>query len=138
MSISAHPNEMGQNLGSALWRTATEYLLDCPEAGVVESFREPRNVRRRNVFVLLRPCAARQLVRLNGGKDWEVEQRDLVGQLFGRNTQRTANDGVQLCEVRIRWETVGLFRCRKTGQLNCHLRIRWRRGRSIATALTTQ
>lgn len=101
---------MRHNLCSRLWGTATENLLHRPEARVIEPLRERHNVRRRYVLVLLRPCAARQLVRLNGGKDGEVQQRDLSGQLLRRDTQRTADDRVHVGERGVRRETVGFLR----------------------------
>lgn len=74
---------MRQNLRSRLWGRPAEDLLDRPEARVVEPFGERHNIRSRNVFILLRPRTTGQLVRLNGSKDWEVQQGDLVGQLLG-------------------------------------------------------
>lgn len=101
---------MSQDLCPGLGSGATEDLLHRPEAGVVESFREGHNVGRGDVLVLLRPGTARQLVRLDGREYRKVQQRDLVGQLLGGDTQRTANDRVYIGEGGVGRETVGLLR----------------------------
>lgn len=85
---------MRQYFCSGFGSGATEDLLHGPETRVIESLGERHNIRSGNVFVLLRPCTAGQLVRLNLGKDGKVQESDLIGQLLGGDTQRTADDCV--------------------------------------------
>lgn len=101
---------MRQNLRSGFRGRSTENLLDSPEARVVEPFRERHDIRRRHVFVFLRPCTARQFIRLNGREDGKVQERDLVRQLLGGDAQGTANHRVQVVDRSVRRETVGFLR----------------------------
>lgn len=100
---------MRQYFCSGFGGGATEDLLDCPEARVVEPFRKSHNIGSSYVFVLLRPRAARQLIRLDGSKDGKVQESNLVGEFLRRDTKGTANHGVHLGQGSVWWQTVGFL-----------------------------
>ena len=100
---------MRQNLRSGLGRVSTENLLHRPEARVVEPFSKRNDIGCSQMLVLLSPRTAGQLIWLNGRKHWKVQQCNLSGQFLWRHSQRTAEDRVQVGQVCIGWQAVGLL-----------------------------
>lgn len=70
---STHLYKVCNNLGSLLWLLGIENLLDCPKARVVKSLSKCHNVRGIDMLILFRPRTTAQLIRLDLGKDWEIQ-----------------------------------------------------------------
>lgn len=101
-----HLDEVCHDLSTLLGLFGIEYLLHCPEAGVIKALGKRHNIGRNHMLVLFGPRTAAQLIRLYEREDGKVEQRYLIGQHIGGYTQCTENDCIQLLNGAMRWQTL--------------------------------